>query len=137
MANRFFTIWVTRKSHVFGRKFFIPKIFAVFHSLIVSDSLQPHGLHLTRLPCPSLSTGAAQTLIYSVSDAIQPSRPLSPLLFLPSIFPRIRVFSNVLALCIRWPKYWNFLKDPLIVQKMISTLSCTLYNLGIKHLRMI
>ena len=29
-------------------------------------------------------------------------------LLLPSIFPRIRVFSNELALCIRWPKYWSF-----------------------------
>ena len=28
-----------------------------------------------------------------------------PLLFLPSIFPSIRVFSNELALRIRWPKY--------------------------------
>ena len=27
---------------------------------------------------------------------------------LPSIFPSIRVFSNELALSIRWPKYWNF-----------------------------
>ena len=30
------------------------------------------------------------------------------LLLLPSIFPRIRVFSNELALCIRWPKYQSF-----------------------------
>ena len=30
-----------------------------------------------------------------------------PLLLLPSIFPRIRVFSNELVLCIRWPKYWS------------------------------
>ena len=29
-----------------------------------------------------------------------------PLLLLPSIFPSIRVFSNELALHIRWPKYW-------------------------------
>ena len=29
------------------------------------------------------------------------------LLFLTSIFPRIRVFSNESALCIRWPKYWS------------------------------
>ena len=29
-------------------------------------------------------------------------------LLLPSIFPRIRVFSNESALCIRWPNYWNF-----------------------------
>ena len=31
-----------------------------------------------------------------------------PLLLLPSIFPRIRVFSNEPALRIRWPKYWSF-----------------------------
>ena len=31
-----------------------------------------------------------------------------PLLFQPSIFPNIRVFSNESALCIRWPKYWSF-----------------------------
>ena len=34
---------------------------------------------------------------------------LCPLLLLPpSIFPRTRVFSNKLVLCIRWPKYWSF-----------------------------
>ena len=31
-----------------------------------------------------------------------------PLLLLPSVFPRIRVFSNESALGIRWPKYWSF-----------------------------
>ena len=31
-----------------------------------------------------------------------------PFLLLPSIFPSIRVFSNVSALRIRWPKYWSF-----------------------------
>ena len=31
-----------------------------------------------------------------------------PLLLLPSIFPSIRVFSNKLALCIRWLKFWKF-----------------------------
>ena len=31
-----------------------------------------------------------------------------PLLFLPSIFPSIRVFSNESALRIKWPKYWSF-----------------------------
>ena len=30
-----------------------------------------------------------------------------PLLLLPSIFPKIRVFSNESALCIRWPRYWS------------------------------
>ena len=31
-----------------------------------------------------------------------------PLLFPPSVFPSIRVFSNESALCIRWPNYWSF-----------------------------
>ena len=51
---------------------------------------------------------STQTHIHRVSDAIQPSHPLFPLLFLPSIFPSIGVFSNELALHIRWPKYWSF-----------------------------
>ena len=29
-------------------------------------------------------------------------------ILLPSIFPRIRVFSNESALCLRWPKCWSF-----------------------------
>ena len=36
------------------------------------------------------------------------TRLCHPFLLLPSIFPSIRVFSNELALCIRWPKYWSF-----------------------------
>ena len=35
-----------------------------------------------------------------------------PFLLLPSIFPRIRVFSNESALHIRWPKYWSFSISP-------------------------
>ena len=31
-----------------------------------------------------------------------------PLLLLPSLLPRIRVFSNESVLCIRWPKVWSF-----------------------------
>ena len=50
----------------------------------------------------------AQTHVNRVSDAIQPSHPLSSLLLLPSVFPSIRVFSNESVLHIRWPKYWSF-----------------------------
>ena len=49
-----------------------------------------------------------QTHVHWVSDAIQPSYPLSSLLLLPSIFPSIRVFSNESTLHIRWPKYQSF-----------------------------
>ena len=44
-------------------------------------------------------------------ESVMPSNHLilcCPLLLLPSIFPRIRVFSDELALHIRWSKYWNF-----------------------------
>ena len=53
----------------------------------------------------------AQTHVYGISDAIQPSHPLPsprPLLLPPSIFPNIRVFSNESVLHIRWPNYWSF-----------------------------
>ena len=53
----------------------------------------------------------AQTHFHSVSDAIQLSNYLilcHSLLFLPSIFPSIRVSSNESVLGIRWPKYWSF-----------------------------
>ena len=50
----------------------------------------------------------AQTRVHWVDDAIEPSHPLSPLLFLPSVSPSIRVFSNKSALHIRRPKYWSF-----------------------------
>ena len=44
-------------------------------------------------------------------ELVMPSNHLilcHPLLLLPSIFPRIRVFSNESVLCIRWPKYCSF-----------------------------
>ena len=49
-----------------------------------------------------------QTHVHWVSDTIQPSHPLRPLLLLPSVFPSVRIFLNESALHIRWPKYWSF-----------------------------
>ena len=50
----------------------------------------------------------SQTHVHWVSDAIQPSHPLSS----PSLptfnYCQHQVFSNESALCIRWPKYWGF-----------------------------
>ena len=48
-------------------------------------------------------------------ELVVPSNHLifcSPFLFLPSVFPSIRVFSNELALHVRWPKYWSFSISP-------------------------
>ena len=50
----------------------------------------------------------AQTHVHWVSEAIKPSHLCHPLLFLPSIFPSIKIFSNESVLRIWWPKYWSF-----------------------------
>ena len=50
------------------------------------------------------------TQLMSITS-VMPSNHLilcCPLLLQPSVFPSIRVFSNGLVLCIRWPKYWSF-----------------------------
>ena len=49
-----------------------------------------------------------QTHVHHISDAIQPSHPMSSPSLMHSIFPSIVVFSNELVLHIRWPKYWSF-----------------------------
>ena len=79
-------------------------------SSAVSDSLRPHALQHTRLPCPSPTPRAcsnscpsSQWCHSTISSSVS-----CPLLLLPSILPSIRVFSNESALCIRWPKYWSF-----------------------------
>ena len=48
-----------------------------FSSSVVSNPLQPHGLQHSRSPCPSPSLEFTQTHVHWVSDAIQPSHPLS------------------------------------------------------------
>ena len=64
----------------------------------------------------SLSITNSWSLLKFMSiDSVMPSSQLilcHPLLLPPSTFPSIRVFSNELALHIRWPKYWNFSISP-------------------------
>ena len=79
-----------------------------FSLSVVSDSLRPHGLQHARLPCPSPTPRVYSNSCASVTDAIQPPHPLSSPLLPPSIFPRIRVFSNESVLRIRCRKYWSF-----------------------------
>ena len=60
----------------------------------------------------SLSITSSQSLLKLMYiEPVMPSNRLilsHPLLFLPSIFPIIRVFSSESVLHIRWPKYWSF-----------------------------
>ena len=60
------------------------------------------------LPVHHEHTEFTQTHVHQVSDAIQPSHPLSSASFLPPIPPSIRVFSNESTRCMRWHKYWSF-----------------------------
>ena len=60
------------------------------------------------LPVHHQHPESTQTHVHWVSDAIQPSHPLSSPSPLALNLPSIMVFSNESALCIRWPKYWSF-----------------------------
>ena len=57
----------------------------------------------------SLTNSPSLLKLMSIESVMPSSHPIlcHPLL-LPSIFPRIRVFSNESTLCMRWPKYWSF-----------------------------
>ena len=81
----------------------------------------PECCHLVTLSCQtpwaegrqaSLSSTIYQSLLKVMFiESMMPSSHLIlcyPLLFLHSIFPRIKVFSNESFLHIRWPKYWSF-----------------------------
>ena len=79
-----------------------------FSRSVVSDSAAPW----TAARQASLSITSSQSLHKHTSiESVMPSNHLilcHPLFLLPSIFPSIKVFSSESALCIRWPKYWNF-----------------------------
>ena len=73
---------------------YMMKWLLLFSLSVVSNSLQPHGLQHIRLPCPSPSPIACSNSCPlsrwchpTISSSVVP-------LFLPSIFPSIRVFSN-------------------------------------------
>ena len=77
-----------------------------FSYSIMSDSLRSHDCSMPGFPVHHQSLLKLKSI-----ESGMPSNhliPCHPLLLLPSIFPRIRVFSNESALCIRWPKYWGF-----------------------------
>ena len=81
----------------------------MFSHSVMSDSLSPHGMQHTRLPCLSSTPGACSNSCPLMSLMVSNHLTLChPLLFLPSFFPSMTVLSNELALHIRWPKHWSF-----------------------------
>ena len=83
-----------------------------FSRSIISDSCNP-------MDCSTPGFSVHQQLLelaqLTLVELVMPSNHLilcCPLLFLPSIFPSIKVFSNESALYIRWLKYWSFSFSP-------------------------
>ena len=74
----------------------------------MSNSLQPHGLQHTRLPCPSLSPRACSNSCPlslwchpNISSSVIPSPSALNLSQHQCLFQWV-------TLCLRWPKYWSF-----------------------------
>ena len=84
----------------------------LFSHSTLSDSAIPW----TGAQKASLSFTISWNLLkFTFIESVMPSNHLilcRPLLFLPSIFPSIRIFSKELALHIRWPKCWSFSTSP-------------------------
>ena len=84
----------------------------LFSPSVMSDSLQPMDYSIPGFPVLHHLQEHAQTHVHWVSDAIQPSHPLSspsPPAFNHS---QHQGSSKESALCIRWPKYWSFIITP-------------------------
>ena len=77
-----------------------------FSCSVMSDSLQPHGWQASL----SIPNSLSLLKLMSIKSVMSSNHLIlcPPLLLLPSVFPSIRVFSNELALHIRWPKHWSF-----------------------------
>ena len=101
----------------------IQSSFLLEYILICKSSFQFSSVQsLSRVRLFATPWIAAHQVSLSITNSWSPLKPMSiesimpsnhlilcrPFLLLPSIFPSIRVFSNDSALCIKWPKYWDF-----------------------------
>ena len=88
--------------------FKLPSTLLLCSGSVVSNSAA-NGLKHVRLLCPfTISWSLLQHILIA---SVVPTNHLifcCPLLLLPPVFPRTRVFSNESVLHIRWPKYWSF-----------------------------
>ena len=93
--------------------------------VVVVESLSCVQLFATpwtaALQAPLSFTVSLSLLKLTSIESVMPSNHLvlcHPLLLLPSIFPRTRVIPTELALCMRWPKYWEHVNK--ITQKRVE-----------------
>ena len=80
----------------------------VFSSSVVYVALDTMDCRKPGLPVHHQLPQLTHTHVHWVSDASNHLILCRPLLLPPSVFSRIRVFSNRSVLHIRWPKYWSF-----------------------------
>ena len=98
-------------SHRFCMLVFLLTFVSQFSSVSMSHLtlFDPTDCNTPGFPVHHQLPELAQTLVIKL---VMPSNHVilcCPLFLPPSIFPSIRVFSNVLVLFIRWPKYWSFI----------------------------
>ena len=102
---------ISSQSETHGNPGKLLKVISGFRSSSVTQSCptlcDPMNRSTPVLPVHHHLPAFTQTHVHWVSEAIQPSHPLLPLLISPSIFPSAWVFSNELAFGIRRPKYWR------------------------------
>ena len=90
---------------------YVYKAYLVFSSVQSLSRVWLFATPWTAVHQASLSITDSWSTPKPMSIEVMPSNHLifcHPLLFLPSIFPSIRVFSNDSALHFSWPKYWSF-----------------------------
>ena len=77
---------------------------------VMSNSLWPHELQHARTPCRLITNSWNSLKLISIKSVMPSSHLIlcRPLLLVPPIPSRIRVFSNESTLLMRWPKYWSF-----------------------------
>ena len=77
---------------------------------ILSDFLQIHRLHRACQASLSFTISWSLLKLKSIESMMPSNHPTFCLclLLLPSVFTRIRIFSNESVLCIKWPKFWSF-----------------------------
>ena len=107
-------IWGNRKEEIVTRKTwsYISTVSVQFSSVQLLNHVQLFVTPWTVARQASLSiTNSHSSPKLMSTESVMPSSHFihcRPLFLLPSTFPSIRVFSNELALHIRWPKYWSF-----------------------------
>ena len=105
-----------------------------------SDLAGTHRLY--SMPGSPLSSMTSQSLLKLMSiESVTLSNHLIhcyPLLLLPSVLPSTGVFSNELAIHIRWPKYWCFSNSPFNDYSKAPILQCSgFFMVQLPHLYVI